>query len=176
MSIRHFRKDLEKSAKGAYFILMIKNFLCSHSVHMTLFFRLGQSLSRLPIVGTISRLIIEYLIRIIFSSDLSCKAKIGPGLVFVHGHDIVIGADVLIGENCKIFNGVTFGNKDLDKSSLGNQPTIGDNCIVCTGAKILGDITIGNNVVIAANAVVIKNCMPNTVVGGVPAKTIKANY
>lgn len=176
MSIRYFLKDLEYSSNHGRFITKLKYFLCSHLIHMTLLLRLGQSIKEIPLLGGVLRIIIEYIIRILFASDISCRAVIGPGLVIMHGHDIVIGADVAIGENCKIFNGVTFGNKDLDKASFGNQPIVGDNCIICTGAKILGKIKIGDNVVIAANAVVLKDCMGNTIYGGVPAKLIKDNY
>lgn len=176
MSIRYFLKDLELSSNNGTFVTQLKYFLCSHTIHMTLLVRLGQSIKKLPFLGGVLRIIIEYIIRILFSSDISCRANIAPGLIIMHGHDIVIGADVVIGKNCKIFNGVTFGNKDLEKASLGNQPIVGDNCIICTGAKILGKIKIEDNVVIAANAVVLKDCLRNTVHGGVPAKVINGNY
>ena len=106
---------------------------------------------------------------------ISCKSKIDEGLIILHGHDIVIGADVIIGKQCRIFNGVTLGNKDITGSSLGNQPSIGNNVVLCTGAKILGPLMIGDNVVIGANSVVLKDCPSNTVFAGVPAKMIKDN-
>lgn len=65
----------------------------------------------------------------------------------MHGHDIVIGSSVVIGRNCKILNGVTFGNKDTE--ALDNQqPCLGDNVVVGTGAKILGG-KIGSRVKLA---------------------------
>ena len=173
MSLRFFLRDLERNSNSRSIRVQLKNLLVSHSLHMIFLLRLGQFLGGTPIIGQFFRLIIEYIIRILFSSDLSCRAVIGPGLIIMHGHDIVIGADVVIGTDCKIFNGVTFGNKDLEQSSLGNQPIVGDRCIICTGAKILGRIKVGDNVVVAANAVVLKDCMPYTIVGGIPAKIIK---
>ena len=151
----------------------LKWFLLSHSLHLTFLFRSGQSIKNIPIVGSAFRLSIEYIIRVVFSSDISCKAKIGPGFVIVHGHDIVIGADVIMGRNCKIFNGVTLGNKDTTQFAICNQPVVGDHVVLSTGAKILGPIIIGDNVTIGANSVVIRNCQSNTVYAGVPAKIIK---
>jgi serine O-acetyltransferase len=173
MSIRFFLKDLEQSSNSKVFKVQLKNLFFSHSLHMTLLFRLGQSANNIPAIGRIFGVIIEYILRILFSSDLSCRANIGPGFMVIHGHDIVIGSCVIIGRNCKIFNGVTLGNKDFDKPALGNQPLVGDNCTICTGAKVIGPIKIGNNAIVAANAVVLKEVMPNTIVGGIPAKVIK---
>lgn len=71
------------------------------------------------------------------------------------------------GKNCKIFQQVTIGyNGD-------EQPIIGDNVVVCCGAKIIGGVKVGNNVIIGANAVVCKDIPDNVVVAGVPAKIIK---
>ncbi|GAB1152047.1 MAG: serine acetyltransferase [Shewanella algae] len=176
MSLKYFLKDLAACSNSTSSLVMFKHLVVSHTLHLTFLFRLGQTLRFIPIVGGVFRVIIEYIIRILYSSDLSCKAYVGPGLCLVHGHDLVIGADVVIGENCKIFNGVTFGNKDFDKSSYGNQPTIGNDCVFCTGAKILGPITISDNVIVAANAVLIKDAPKNTIMGGIPAKFIKVNF
>jgi len=140
---------------------------------MLLLFRLGQDLNCIPFIGRFFGFIIEYIIRVIYASDISCRAKVGGGFMIMHGHDIVIGADVVIGCNCKIFNGVSLGNKDTARSSYGNQPVIGDNVLLSTGSKIFGPIKIGDNVVVGANSVVIKDFPSNTVIGGVPAKIIR---
>lgn len=91
---------------------------------------------------------------------------IGGGLLVQHGFATIIDAEC-IGSNCKIFQQVTVGYN-------GNKrPTIGDNVVICAGAKIFGGITIGNNVIVGANAVVVKDIPSNCVVGGVPAFKIK---
>ena len=123
-------------------------------------------------MGGFLKLIVEYFIRIIFSSDVSCLAVIEGGLNIIHGHDIVIGSAVKIGKNCKILNGVTLGNKDTE-SLVNQQPTLGNDVVIGSGAKILGDIVIGDNVVIGANSVVVKSCPSNVVIAGVPAKVVK---
>ena len=93
---------------------------------------------------------------------------IGGGLLIQHGIATIISAEK-IGKNCKIYQQVTIGfSHDLQ------APVIGDNVEICCGAKVIGGITIGNNVLIGANAVVIKDVPSNSVVAGVPAKVIKS--
>ncbi|QUI72716.1 serine acetyltransferase [Pseudoalteromonas sp. M8] len=144
--------------------------LVGHTQQLVLLLRIGQSAMKLPLIGRFLRLFFEYIIRILFSSDISLAAKIGPGLVFTHGHDIVIGADVQIGENVRIFNGVTLGNKDLFAPSIGNQPKVGNDVIICTGAKVLGPVEVGNGVIIGANSVLFRDCPDNSIAVGIPAK------
>jgi serine O-acetyltransferase len=140
---------------------------------MLLCIRLGGWVNKnIPFLGCVFRHLIEYFIRIVFSSDISCKAKIGGGLNIMHGHDIVIGSNVVIGENCKIFNGVTLGNKDTEINKV-QHPCIGNGVVIGTGTKILGDVYIGDNAKIGANSVVISNIPSNSIWAGVPAKEIK---
>lgn len=146
----------------------------NHLKQMRLLMILGQKSLKIPIIGNFVSVGFEYLIRIFFASDISCKAKISRDINFVHGHDIVIGAHAVIGKNCKIFNGVTLGNKDTE-SPINAQPMIGDNCVISTGAKLLGKITIGDNCIIGANAVVLIDIPANSVAVGVPAKILKKN-
>ena len=139
---------------------------------MRLLLIIGQKCLRLPFVGDFLSRMFEYIIRIVFSSDISCKAKIPHDVFFVHGHNIVIGAYVTLGKNCKVFNGVTLGNKytEIEQSC---QPTIGDNCVISTGSKILGSVNIGDNCIIGANAVVLDDVPSNSIAVGVPARVLK---
>lgn len=101
-------------------------------------------------------------------STLYIQAKeIGGGLFIQHGFSTMITAEK-IGENFWINQQVTLGYKDHTRA-----PIIGDNVMVTCGAKVLGHITVGNNVVVGANAVVVKDVEDNVVVGGIPAKIIK---
>ncbi len=93
--------------------------------------------------------------------------SIGPGLFIQHGFATTIGAHK-IGENCWINQQVTIGKK-----SQGNCPTIGDNVRISCGAKVLGKLTIGDNSIVGANAVVVKDVPPDCTVVGVPAYIIK---
>lgn len=96
----------------------------------------------------------------------------GPGLRIYHTGDFVhIKANCKIGSNCTLQPGVVIGNKSLkDDDSFVN---IGNNCYLGLGVRILGSITIGNNVTIGANSVVTKNIPDNCIAGGIPAKIIK---
>ena len=99
--------------------------------------------------------------------DISSTAEIGGGLIVQHGYGTII-APRKIGKNCWVNQGVTIGYTNDD-----DCPTVGDNVTVYSGAKILGNVHVGNNVVVGANAVVVKDVDDNCVVGGVPAKVIK---
>ncbi|WP_339452324.1 serine O-acetyltransferase [Pseudomonas sp. JAI120] len=173
MSLTYLIQDLRSIAGSDRASRVLKSVVFDHSAHLTIMLRLGQSLLKIPVIGRVLSFLVEYLIRIVFGSDISCRAQIGPGLCIMHGHDIVIGADVVIGSNCKIFNGVTFGNQDLSKTSKGNQPTLANNVVICTGAKVLGPIFLGDNVVVGANSVVFKSFPPDTVVVGVPGRALE---
>lgn len=92
---------------------------------------------------------------------------IDGGLFIQHGYATII-APRSIGKNCWVNQGVTIGY-----TNASDCPTIGDNVTIYCGAKVLGNVTIGDNSIIAANAVVVKDVPPNVVVGGVPVKIIK---
>lgn len=95
-----------------------------------------------------------------------CTKDIGGGLIIQHGFSTIINAKK-IGKNCHIYQQVTIGYNGT------KSPTIGDNVRICCGAKVIGGVHVGNNVVIGANAVVCKDVPDNVVVVGVPAKIIK---
>ena len=98
-----------------------------------------------------------------------CTAEIGPGLIIQHGFATIVSAKS-IGKDCWINQQVTIGyTNDTD------APTLGDNVTIRAGAKILGGIHIGNNSIVGANAVVIKNVPENCTVVGVPAYICRRN-
>ncbi|MBO5555639.1 MAG: serine O-acetyltransferase [Oscillospiraceae bacterium] len=98
-------------------------------------------------------------------------AKIGKRLVIDHGMGIVIGETAEIGDDCLMYHGVTLGGTGKDTGK--RHPTIGNNVLISTGAKVLGPITVGDNSRIAANAVVLKEIPENSTAVGIPAKVVR---
>ncbi len=97
-------------------------------------------------------------------------AEIGKDFFIDHGGAVVIGETAKIGDNVTIYQGVVLGGTMTDP--VKRHPTLGNNIVVGTGAKLLGPITIGDNVKIGANSVVVMDVPPNSVVVGVPGKII----
>ena len=105
-------------------------------------------------------------IQIITGIELPCEVEVGRNFVIDHFGGIVISGYAKFGDNCRIRNGVVVG---LRRVTEPKAPVIGDNVDIGTGAKVLGPITIGNNVVIGANAVVLTDVPENSIAAGVPA-------
>ena len=97
-------------------------------------------------------------------------AKIGEGLFIDHGMGVVIGETAEVGNNVTIYQGVTLGGTGKEKGK--RHPTVGNNVVISTGAKVLGSITIGDNARIGAGSVVLRKVPPNTTVVGVPGKIV----
>ena len=109
--------------------------------------------------------------RFLTGIEIHPGAQIGKGFFIDHGMGVVIGETTLIGDNVTLFQGVTLGG--TGKETGKRHPTLGSNIVVGTGAKVLGNITIGDNSYIGANAVVINDVPANTTVVGVPGRVTK---
>ena len=97
-------------------------------------------------------------------------ATIGKRLFIDHGFGVVIGETAIVGDDVLIYHGVTLGG--VSTSSGKRHPTIGDGVMIGCGAKILGDIVIGDNAKIGANAVVLCDVAPDTTLVGIPPKEV----
>ena len=100
-------------------------------------------------------------------------AKIGKGLFIDHGSGVVIGETTEIGDYCTLYQNVTLGGTGKDTGK--RHPTLGSNVMVGAGARVLGPFKVGDNVKIAANAVVLSEVPPNSTAVGVPARVVKLN-
>ncbi len=98
-------------------------------------------------------------------------ATIGKNLFIDHGMGVVIGETTIIGDNCILYQGVTLGGTGKDHGK--RHPTLGDNVLVGAGAKILGPFKVGNNVRVAAGAVVLDEVPDDATAVGVPARIVK---
>jgi serine O-acetyltransferase len=113
---------------------------------------------------------LSQLLRGLTGIEIHPGALVGRNLFIDHGMGVVIGETAEIGSRVTLYHGVTLGGTSLNKGK--RHPTLEDNVVVGTGAKILGAITIGANSRIGANAVVVKSVPPNSVVVGVPGQVV----
>lgn len=115
--------------------------------------------------------LISQLSRSLTGIEIHPGAQIGKGFFIDHGMGVVIGETTIIGDNVLLYQGVTLGGTGLHKGK--RHPTISNNVVIGTGAKVLGNITVGDNSYIGANAVVIKDVPANSTVVGVPGRITK---
>jgi serine O-acetyltransferase len=106
----------------------------------------------------------------IFAVDINPAARIGIGIMLDHGTGIVIGETAVVGDNCSILQNVTLGG--TGKETGDRHPKIGANVLLSVGAKVLGNIKVGDCSIVGAGSVVLKEVPPRTTVAGVPAKEI----
>jgi len=119
--------------------------------------------------------VLSYLNQILFGIEISPRCAIGPGIFFPHTSGTVIGASK-IGRNVTIFQGVTLGARQIDMNyDLALRPEVGDFVVVGAGAKVLGGISLGDNVSVGANSVLLKSVPANTTVAGVPAREVHSS-
>ena len=100
-------------------------------------------------------------------------AVIGKGFFIDHGHGVVIGETTGIGDNVTLYQGVTLGGTGKEHGK--RHPTIEDNVMISTGAKVLGSFTIGAGSKIGAGSVVLEEVPPNSTVVGIPGRIVKSN-
>ncbi len=114
---------------------------------------------------------VSQLARFFTGIEIHPGATIGHGLFIDHGSGVVIGETCEIGNHCTIYQGVTLGGTGKDSGK--RHPTLGNNVMVGTGAKVLGPFKIGDNAKIAAGAVVLKEIPENATAVGIPARVVR---
>lgn len=114
--------------------------------------------------------VISQLSRFFTGIEIHPGAKIGRSFFIDHGMGVVIGETCEIGDNVTVFQGVTLGGTGKEKGK--RHPTIEDNVLIATGAKVLGSIKVGENSKIGAGSVVLKEVPPNSTVVGIPGKVV----
>lgn len=117
--------------------------------------------------------VISQLGRFLTGIEIHPGAKIGKGLLIDHGSGVVIGETAEIGDNCLIYQGCTLGGTGKEHGK--RHPTLGNNVMVGSGAKILGPFKVGDGAKIAANAVVLEEVPPKCTAVGVPARIVRQN-
>ncbi|MEH7305181.1 serine O-acetyltransferase [Neobacillus drentensis] len=114
--------------------------------------------------------LISQVSRFFTGIEIHPGAKIGRRFFIDHGMGVVIGETCEIGDNVTIYQGVTLGGTGKEKGK--RHPTIKDNVLIATGAKVLGSITVGENSKIGGGSVVLKEVPPNSTVVGIPGRVV----
>lgn len=161
--IRAYKRN-DPAARSAAEILLLYN-----GLHATIHYRIAHWL-HLHHMRFLARWISQ-LSKFFTGIEIHPGATIGRRLVIDHGTGIVIGETAQIGDDCLLYQGVTLGGtgKDVGK----RHPTLGNNVMVGSGAKVLGPFKVGDNARIAANAVVLREVPANATVVGVPGHVVR---
>lgn len=144
-------------------------FLLYPSVHALIWYRAAHFLY-MHKLKFLARMISQ-ITRFFTGIEIHPAAQIGKGLFIDHGMGVVIGETAVVGDDCTIYQGVTLGGTGKDTGK--RHPTLGNNVMVGSGAKVLGPFTVGDNSKIAAGAVVLSEVPPNSTCVGVPARIVK---
>lgn len=144
----------------------VENFLAYSGLHAIWIHRLTHAMWQRPDLRFPARLISQAG-RFLTGIEIHPGATIGRRFFIDHGMGVVIGETAEIGDDVFLYHGVTLGGRSLAK--VKRHPTIGDGVTIGAGAKVLGPITIGAGSAVGANAVVVKDAPPNSIVTGVPA-------
>jgi serine O-acetyltransferase len=141
---------------------------CYPGFHAMLFYRLAHWfwVNQYYFLGRL----VSHLGRFFTGIEIHPGAKIGHGFFIDHGMGVVIGETAEIGDNCTLYHGVTLGGTSWAKEK--RHPTLGDNVVVGSGAKILGPFTVGDNSKVGSNSVVVKEVPPDSTVVGVPGRVV----
>jgi serine O-acetyltransferase len=115
--------------------------------------------------------VLSQLVRLGTGVEIHPGAQLGRRFFIDHGMGVVIGETAVVGDDVLMFHTSTLGGRSMSKGK--RHPTVGDRVVIGAGAKLLGPITIGDDVQVGANAVVVKDVEAGAVVVGVPGKPKK---
>lgn len=165
--------DLRRYGKSGRGVDFWRHFLLGVGSKYTIWFRICSYLWSHKFLkytlGIPCRLILDHY-RFKFGIEIMPGTAVGPGLYIGHFGSIIVSGRAKIGKNCNLSQNVTIGAKN--SGGHPGVPVIGDNCYIGPGAKVIGGITLGDNSVVGANAVVTKDFPAGSILGGVPAKVI----
>jgi len=167
--ISHLKEDLravfdrDPAVRNVFEIIF-----CYPGFHAMLFYRFSHWLwgNQFFLLGRF----VSHLGRFFTGIEIHPGAKIGRSFFIDHGMGVVIGETAEIGDNCTLYHGVTLGGTTWAKEK--RHPTLGDNVVVGSGAKILGPFTVGDNSKVGSNSVVVKEVPANATVVGIPGRVV----
>ena len=142
--------------------------LCYSGLHAIWLHRISHALFKRGWI--VSARLVSNFCRFLTGIEIHPGATIGDGLFIDHGTGIVIGETAEIGKNVTLYQGVTLGGTGKEKGK--RHPTIGNNVVVATGAKVLGSFKVGDHAKIGAGSVVLKEVPPYATVVGIPGRVV----
>lgn len=148
---------------------LIEILLCYPGLHAIVLHRLAHQLHRLHLC-LIARLVSQ-ISRFFTGIEIHPGATIGRRFFIDHGSGVVIGETAEVGDDCLVYQGVTLGGTGKEKGK--RHPTLGNHVVVGTGAKVLGNIRVGDHVKIGAGSVVIRPVPDHSTVVGVPGRIVR---
>ncbi|WP_294578110.1 serine O-acetyltransferase EpsC [uncultured Thomasclavelia sp.] len=165
------RKVIETDPAARYALNVIINY---PGVHAMFCYRINNFLWTKLHLKLLARLLSQ-IARFFTGIEIHPGATIGKRLFIDHGMGVVIGETTIIGDDCVLYQGVTLGGVGTGEHKVKRHPTLLNNVMVSAGAKVIGDVTIGNNTILGAQTVVLKDVPDNCTVVGVPAFIVKEN-
>jgi serine O-acetyltransferase len=169
--------ELGASARADIMAVFDRDPACHRYIQPLLFFKGFQAVQAYRVghwLWTQGRRDLAYFIQMrvseIFGVDIHPAARIGQGIMIDHAHSIVVGETAVVGNNVSMLHSVTLGG--TGKETEDRHPKIGDGVLIGAGAKVLGNIRIGNCSRIAAGSVVLEEVPPCKTVAGVPARIV----
>lgn len=155
--------DNDPAAKNLFEVIF-----CYPGLHALIAYRFAHRLYKwhIPLIPRV----ISYITRIITGIEIHPGARIGRRFFIDHGEGVVIGETTIVGDDVLIYQQVTLGGTGKEHGK--RHPTLGNNVIVGAGAKVLGNITIGDYVRIGAGSVVIDDVPENSTVVGIPGRVV----
>jgi serine O-acetyltransferase len=149
----------------------IEVLLCYPGVHAIIWHRLGNALWRKRLF--LAARLVSNIGRLLTGIEIHPAAQLGRRIIIDHGMGVVIGETAIVGDDVYMYHQVTLGGTSSARGK--RHPTIGSNVIIGAGAKILGDILVGEDARVGANAVVVQDVQPGITVVGIPARAVERN-
>ena len=148
---------------------LLEVLFCYPGLHALIMHRFAHKLDywKIPLIPRI----ISNISRFFTGIEIHPKARIGRRFFIDHGMGVVIGATTIIGDDVLLYQGVTLGGTGNEHGK--RHPTLGDNIVVGSGAKVLGNIEIGSNSRIGAGSVVVDSVPENSTVVGIPGRIVR---
>lgn len=174
-----YKQDIARYKKHREHASILNLYLTEQGLWALLQYRMASALyhSSLPMLVKIPVLILmrvwQKFVEIAAGITLPCQATIGPGLYIGHYGNIIVSPDAVIGDTCNLSQGVTIGVSG--RGQRRGVPIIGNRVYIAASAVVAGKIAIGDDVVIAANSLVITDVAAHTTVMGVPAQAINTH-